>query len=135
MRHLGASAAHVSLLELPGLMIGWNHQLEVASFRRWSVKTLSETSSVMIISADIDVCVEYVLDGLSRASKKRACTRKHSLSPALTYRDCMPVHGISVLDKTICSKQELCWGRLADDPGISCRGRSALSADQATLMC
>lgn len=32
----------------------------------------------MIISADMDVCVEYVLDGFSRASKNRACMDRMS---------------------------------------------------------
>ncbi len=52
----------------------------VASLRRWSMKTLSETSSVMIISADMDVCVEYVLEGFKRASRNRACTEPHTCS-------------------------------------------------------
>ena len=48
-------------------------QLWVASLRRWSVNTLSDTSSVMMTSADVSDCDVYVLDGFSRASRKRAC--------------------------------------------------------------
>ncbi len=44
------------------------------------MKTLSETSSVMIISADMDVCVEYVLEGFRRASRNRACTGSYTFS-------------------------------------------------------
>ena len=53
-------------------------QLCVASFRRWSVNTDRLTSSVMMTSEEVSDCDWYVLDGFSRASRKRACAGRHN---------------------------------------------------------
>jgi hypothetical protein len=58
-------------------------QLCVASLRRWSVKTDRLTSSVMMTSEEVSDCDWYVLDGFSRASRKRACARSRSPDQAL----------------------------------------------------
>lgn len=50
-----------------------SRQFWVASFARWSWKTESDTSSVMMTSPDMGVDCWYVLEGFSLASRKRAC--------------------------------------------------------------